>query len=306
MLAEIEKKIAAMLADALTARTHLSVTSAPGPPAPEEEGKGVAVVSISEAKPNALFQDDQFEVQTSPKRLRRVLPVSFVTTIDFAIRTAANNLTSSRTILLDDLALSSHFLAGEKIRNGSSFAVANPDPGFKVTEFVIVKNAFNRDSQQGLLTAKLECLGQALIWPPGPGEPQGQIDSIDINVIPQPITVLPLQPSVSTGGVLRLQVRGLPTRRGPVRKPGPFAVAVRVFSDVPPEQRGVIVNGVAGAESNLRIVNSSSPDTEVQYQAPAAGVKNLRIEVVTLFSATPEGKPGVFLGAVPVRVLGGS
>ena len=305
MLAEIEKKIAALLGDAMKSRLNLSFITAPGPPA-AEAGKRIAVVSIAEATPNALFHAEQFELQTNPKRLRRVLPVSFITAIDFALRPAPDALEQSRTLLLDDLALSSHFLAGEKIRNGASFVVANPDPGFKVTEFKIGKHVFNRDLQQGLLTARLECLGEAIIWPPGPVEPQGQIDAVDINIIPQPITVLPPQPAVSTGGILRLQVRGLPVRRGPVRTPGTFSVAVRVLSDVPPAQRGVIVNGVQGAESNLRIVSAGSPDTEVQYQAPASGVQNLRVEVVTLFFATPEGKPGAFLGAIPVRVIGGS
>lgn len=306
MLAGIEKKIAALLADALKTRDHLSVTAAPGPPAPDAEGQEVGVVSITEVKPNALFHAEQFEFKKEPLRSRRLLPVSFIAAIDFAIRPPNNSagLSSSRTLLLDDLALSSHFLAGEKIRNGASFAVADPDPGFRVTEFAVGKNVFNRDLQQGLLTGRLECLGQAQIWPPGPPNPEGQIGSVDINVISQPIHVVPRQPAVSTGGILRLQVRGLPSRRGPVKSPGPFAVAVRVLSDVPPDQRGTIANGVAGAESNLRIVNASSPDTEVQYQAPALGAGKIRIEVVTIFFATPDRKPGAFLGAVPVRVLG--
>lgn len=264
------------------------------------------MVSISEAKPNALFRAEQFELQTGPPRSRRLLPVSFIAAIDFAIKPPDNSagLTASRTLLLDDLMLSGHFLAREEIRAGKSFAVANPDPGFRVTEFAVGKTVFNRDLQQGLLTGQLECTGQAQLWPPGTTTPEGQIDSVDINLIPQPIDVLPLQPAVSTGQLLRLRVRGLPSRRGPTTSPSPFAVAVRVLSDVPPDQRGTIANGIAGAESNLRIVEASAPDTEVQYRAPASGVDNVRIEVVTFFFATPQRKPGAFLGAVPVRVLG--
>ncbi|MEN3333439.1 MAG: hypothetical protein V7641_2804 [Blastocatellia bacterium] len=308
MLAEIEKKTAALLADALAARSHLSVTVAPGPPAPTVEGKEVAVVSITEVMPETAFNPERFIVQTSPAQTRRVLSVSFIAAIDFAIRAADTpaGLTAARTLLLDDLALSSHFLIGDKIRHGASFVVANPDPGFRVTGFAVVKNVFNRDPQQGLLTARIECRGQADIWPPGTAQPEGQIGAVDINVIPQPIDIVPLQPVVSTGGTLRLHVRGLPTRRGPGAPPGPFAVAVRVLSDVPPDQRGTIANGINGAESNLRIVNVSSPDTEVQYQAPAAGIDTMRIEIVTLYFATPERKPGAFLGAVPIQVRGGN
>ena len=306
MLAEIEKKLASLLADALAARAHLTVTQAPGPPVPSADGQGVAVVSVAEATPLTLFDPGHFEVRRNPARKQRVLPVSLGAAIDFAIKipAAAGGLAASRTLLLDDLALSSHFLADAKIRSGASFAVANPDPGFKVDEFALGKSTVNRDPQNGLLTARLECLGKAEIWPAGSIQPEGQIDAIDVKLVPQPLTFKPLQPAIRMGGMLPLRVAGLPVRRGPAKAPGPFAVAVRVLSDVPPDQRGTIANGVAGAESNLRIVDAATPETELQYQAPAAGVKNLRIEVVTIFFATPERKPGAFLGAIPIRVLG--
>ena len=305
MLAEIEKKTAALLADALATRTHLQVIAAPGPPAPQDEGKEVAVVSIADAKPESQFNPERFMTQKTPPQSRRVLPMTFTAAIDFAIRpeSTAAGLSLARTLLLEDLSLSSHFLADEKIRSGASFAVANPDPGFRVTAFVVEANAFNRDLQQSLLTARLECRGQADIWPPGPVQPEGQIDAVNTLLIPQPLRIDPREPVVSTGATLRLHVSGLPARR--LSAPGPFAVAVRVLSDVPPDQRGTIANGVAGAESNLRIVSVGSPDTEVQYQAPAA-VDNVRIEVVTIHFATPEGKPGAFLTAIPVRVVGGN
>jgi len=308
MLAEIEKKIASLLADALATRTHLTVTQAPGPPAPDADGRGVAVVSVAEATPNPLFNREQFELSKNPMRSQRVLPLSFNATIDFAIRPTGNaaGLTAARNLLLDDVALSSHFLADGKIRNGASFAVANPDPGFKVTEFALGKNVVNRDPQNGLLTARLECVGKGHIWPPGSIQREGEIKSIDVKMVPQPLTFTPLQPSVPVGQVLPLRVRGLPLRRGPADATSAFAVAVRVLSDVPPNQRGTIANGIAGAESNLRIVDATAPETELQYRAPASGVRNVRIEVVTIFFATPENKPGAFLGAVPISVLGGS
>src|SRR6185503_20449598 len=117
---------------------------------------------------------EHFELPKNPTRRQRILPLSFSATIDFAIKAPGTpeGLRSSRTLLLDDLALSSHFLADEKIRNGASFAVANPDPGFRVTEFALGKNVIQRDPQNSLLTARLECLGKAHIWPPGSIQPE--------------------------------------------------------------------------------------------------------------------------------------
>ena len=128
-------------------------------------------------------------------------------------------LAAARTLLLDDLSLSSHFLARDTIRNGADFAVANPDPGFKVRAFAILKNGVDRDPQQGLLTARLECRGEAEIWPPGQPTPEGKIAAVDVNMIAQPVDVSPAHPSVSTGGTLRLRIRGLPARRGPAAAP---------------------------------------------------------------------------------------
>src|ERR1041384_1548503 len=107
MLAEIEKKITSLLADALATRRHLTVTQAPGPPAPDPpasnaDGSGVAVVSVAEATPNPLFNREQFELSKNPMRSQRVLPLSFNATIDFAIKPRdAAGLTAGRNLLLD-------------------------------------------------------------------------------------------------------------------------------------------------------------------------------------------------------------
>ena len=88
MLAELERKTAALIADHMAPRTHLSVIAAPGPPSPTDDGREVAVVSIAEASTDGEFQAERFVSQTSPAQSRRVLPLSIVAGIDFAIRPA--------------------------------------------------------------------------------------------------------------------------------------------------------------------------------------------------------------------------
>jgi hypothetical protein len=60
MLAELERKTAALIADHMAPRTHLSVIAAPGPPSPTDDGREVAVVSIAEASTDGEFQAERF------------------------------------------------------------------------------------------------------------------------------------------------------------------------------------------------------------------------------------------------------
>jgi hypothetical protein len=157
-----------------------------------------------------------------------------------------------------------------------------------------------------MLTARIECQGEADIWPPGPAQAEGKIDAVRPVIVPQPIDILPLHPLVAMGGSVRLQVRGLPAQRREGPPSEPFAISVRVLSDVPPNQRGSIGSGVPGAESGSRIVTATAGSADVQYVAPAAGVSGMRVEFISIQLATPEGKAGAFLGSVAVRVMGGS
>ena len=307
MLAELERKTAALIADHLAPRTHLSVIAAPGPPSPTDDGREVAVVSIAEASTDGEFQAERFVSQTSPAQSRRVLPLSIVAGIDFAIRPAdPAGLATARALLLEDVSLVSHFLSSDGILGGADFAIAVPDPGFQVRSFRVSKDVVNRDLAQGLLTARIECCGDVEIWPPDQVSQEHLIDKIRPAIVAQSIEILPLQPVVPVGGRVRLRVGGLPRRRAAGPPAEPFAFSVHVLSNVPPDQRGTISSGAAGAEAGSRLVNVTGGSTEIEYVAPTANVTGMRIEVVAVHFATPDGRTGAFLGSVAVRVTGGN
>src|SRR5262245_66330994 len=88
MLAELEKKTAALIADSMSARNHFSVMAAPGPPNPADEGAEAAVVSIAEVSPAGAFQPERFVSQAAPAQSRRVLALAFVAGVDFAMHPA--------------------------------------------------------------------------------------------------------------------------------------------------------------------------------------------------------------------------
>ena len=148
MLAELERKTAALIADSMATRTHLRVVAAPGPPNPANDGSEVAVVSIVEASTGGEFLAGRFVTQTNPPQSRRILPLAIVTGIDFAMRpaNAPAGLAAARALLLEDVSLVSHFLSGNGILGGTDFTIANPDPGFKVRAFWVTKDLVNRDA----------------------------------------------------------------------------------------------------------------------------------------------------------------
>lgn len=307
MLAELERKTAALIADSMATRTHLRVVAAPGPPNPANDGSEVAVVSIVEASTGGEFLAGRFVTQTNPPQSRRILPLAIVTGIDFAMRpaNAPAGLAAARALLLEDVSLVSHFLSGNGILGGTDFTIANPDPGFKVRSFRVTKDLVNRDAQQGLLTARVECLGDVDIWPPDQVSQEGTIGAIQRSIVAQPIEILPLRPVVVMGGRVRLHIRGLPVARRAGPPAEPFGISLHVLSDVPPDQRGTISSGTSGAETGSRIVDIAGPSTDVEYVAPAAGVQGLRVEFVAIHFAAPDGKAGAFLGSVAVSVTGG-
>ena len=128
------------------------------------------MVSIAEASTDGEFQAERFVSQTSPAQSRRVLPLSIVAGIDFAIRPAdPAGLATARALLLEDVSLVSHFLSSDGILGGADFAIAVPDPGFQVRSFRVSKDVVNRDLAQGLLTARIECCGDVEISATRPG-----------------------------------------------------------------------------------------------------------------------------------------
>jgi hypothetical protein len=75
-----------------------------------------------------------------------------------------------------------------------------------------------------------------------------------------------------------------------------------VVSDLPLNQRGTIVNGIAGAETGLRILPAGPGETVIQYAAPAGNPGAVREETIEIYLATPEQQRSVLLGAAAVRI----
>jgi hypothetical protein len=75
-----------------------------------------------------------------------------------------------------------------------------------------------------------------------------------------------------------------------------------VASDLPPAQRGIVTSGTAGAETGVRIVAVTLPETVVDYQAPSGNLGATRVEFVSVYVATGDLRRGILLGSVAVRL----
>lgn len=306
MLGAVEQKLSAILAGDLAARVHLDVLEAPGPPAPAA-GRGAVLISLSTLSPTTLFEREQFAF--SGAQSRRILPIQFGASVDYAIRPASNAaaaLASARNLLLVDVSLISHALARPELMNGKAFVVADPDPGFRVLSFALSTGALTRDidAASGLLVARLSYVGGAEIWPPGVVQNEGEIRAIDTVSVPLPVALAPSQGVLRAGQSAIVTARSLPTSRllNPPSTRTPLQLFVTVLSDVPPAQSGSITGGSAAAETGARLIDVTPPETRLTYQAPAAAVARSRIEYVAVHLATPEGQRGVFIGSVALRL----
>ncbi|HMX23781.1 MAG TPA: hypothetical protein PKA11_12525, partial [Accumulibacter sp.] len=232
---------------------------------------------------------------------RRVLPVSFSARIAFVRRPlgdAAAQRVAARALLLDDLACAAHWLAAPTVRDGSDLRSAAADPGYAVQSFELTGGGADEDVAAGLFNGRLTCGGQATVWPPGPPELEGVIDRLTVYSSAVPLTLGAQPPQVPAGGTARLVIRGATAGR---------ALALSVASDLPPAQRGTIVSGQPGAVGeggDCRLHPVLGAETLAEYHAPqAADLGALRQEVVNVHLATPDGRRGLFLGALVVRLL---
>jgi hypothetical protein len=306
MLSIIEQKLTSILGDDLVGRAHLDVLEAPTPLAPAA-GRGAVLISIGEWTPATIFEREQFAFNGAQSR--RVLPIQFKTQIDCVMHPAGNNaaqLASARDLLLTDVSLVSHGLARAEIQNGKGFAVADPDPGFRVLSFALETAAAIRDADatSGLLLAQLHYRGSAEIWPPGVVQDEGQILAIDTTSVSLPVEFTVNNPVLRAGQSATINTPSLPLTRlltQPTTR-GPLQLAVTVLSDAPPAQRGVISSGSAGQETGFRIIDVAPQTTAITYQTPAAAIARMRIEYVAVHLATPDGHSGVFLGSVALRL----
>lgn len=310
MLGTLEQRLTSILGDELAGRTHLDVIEAPGPAVPAA-GRGAVLVALAEVVPTPLFEREQFTF--SGARSRRILPLRFTITVDCAVRPAgssAGQLASARELLLNDVSLISHALARPELVNGKGFAVADPDPGFRVHEFTLTSGAVMRDVDTllGSLSARLQYRGSAEIWPPGVTQAEGEILVVDTVSVILPVSLVTSTTVVRTGQSAVVHARSLPMARLRDREPpssSTLQLAVTVLSDAPPAQRGTISNGSAGQETGLRLIDVTPPQTAIAYQAPAAAIGHARVEYVAVHLATPDGHRGVFIGSIALRLEAG-
>lgn len=306
MLSQLEHKLTSLIADGLVTRTHLSVVGAPGPVPALGAGKGAVLVSLAELTPVATFERGQLTFNGSQSR--RILPIGFSAQIEFFLRPSSGTpaaLADARETLLDDLSLAGHRLAQDNVSSGQAFAVADPDPGFKVNSFLLDSGGIERDAAGDRLSGLLRYRGSGEVWPPGEVQQEGEILAVDSVIVPLPLAIEARDAVVRAGQTATIRVRSLGGQRLMAREPRqtqPLQIAVTVVSDAAPAQRGSIVGGTAGVETGFRVVDLTPPETVVSYQAPASGITRTRIEYVAIHLASPDRHRGVFLGSAAVRL----
>jgi hypothetical protein len=307
MLSQIEQKLTSLIADALVTRPHLSVVEAPGPVPALPAGRGAVLVSLAGMLPETTFERARLNI--SGAQSRRVLPISFTAEVEFFMQPAGagdDQRANARETLLDDMALTCHRLAQNDLLDGTAFAVADPDPGFKVRSFLLETAEIRRDGSPDRLSGIARYKGTGEIWPRGVVENVGEIRAIDTVIVPLPMRIEARDAVARPGQSITIHVRSLGGNRLMVREPRqtqPLQIAVTVLSDAPPAQRGSITGGTAGAEAGFRVIDLTPPDTGIAYQAPSvANVSRTRMEYVAIHLAAPDRKRGVFLGSAAVRL----
>jgi hypothetical protein len=311
VLGELERKLAAIVADGVTSRTHLTVGIVPvDPPA---AGRGTISIGLSDLALDPGFSPSLVAFGGTPANptSRRVLPLTFKAELSFSMQPSADTETArgdARALMLEDIAAVAHLLADTALGSGSGFAIASPDPGFSVQAFALDKGSVQQDLQAGHYTGRLDYLGRAEVWPVGVQGDEGVIRAADPLIVPLPLALRVTDGGVQPGGSTTIMVDAPQTQRlaGPAGgSRAPVRLAVMVLADVPPGQRGTIPTGTAGAETGVRILEVTGLHLAVQYQAPAGNPGPAgRIEHVAVHLATSSNTSGVLLGSVAIRLLG--
>jgi hypothetical protein len=302
----LERKLAAIVADAVAARTHLSVvqaTTAPGEPA---AGKGVLRVGLAELEPEAGFgrEDVVIERADGAERARRVLLLGFRARIAFVQRPANGTpevVREAHDLLLEDLARVAFALAEEPVRSGRAFATAGGDPGFQVLGFALHDGSVTDAPAHP--SGRLDYSGRAAVWPPEVAAGGGAIAGVDVVTEALPLRFDVTLPVVATGGSTTVRVLGAAGRRLSGLDPPAFAplrLALTVLSDLPPAGRGAVTSGSAGARAGLRIVSAADAAGGVTYAAPTGDLGTVDTEYVAVHLATPDDDAGVFLGSTAI------
>jgi hypothetical protein len=107
MLNELEKKLTAIVGDAVSTRPHLDVVEAATAPNGPEPGRGLVRVGIAEVRPDGVFVPGEMLVAgNGAKTTRRVLALGFGAQLRFAIAASGaepDNLAQARQLLLEDM-----------------------------------------------------------------------------------------------------------------------------------------------------------------------------------------------------------
>jgi len=307
MLSRIEKQVTARIGDTLAARQHLGVFTAPGPAAAIEAGKGRIVIALESVTADKVFPRDEVSVlQKTPPIMRRVLPLHFTLVIRLRVR-PNGDIDAARTLLLDDVALTMHALSAAGRHDGTGFKPQG-DGGFDVLTFALADGKVLPDLVDGHLSAELRYAGSAEIWPPVPATAGDAVIGIDLHIAAQKIEITATPARVVTEGKSRIVVGSLDPRRlmkndGSI---GPLKIAVRVVSDLPPAQRGKITNGVAGAETGVRLVevDAETRQAVIDYVAPKAPLGGVGVEFVAVHYARPDDDTaGALLGSAAIALV---
>lgn len=177
MLHALEARLTAVVAAALTGRTGLTVRGAGAPPAPTA-GTGALHIGLAELTMENGFESGLRTVTSGPAGpvSRRVLPLRFAARLDFARRPATDD-DDARLLLLEDLSLAGYLLSAPEFRSGAAFAPDDPDTdtGFEVHGFDLGAGTLAPLPADGLLRGTLTGSGRAIVWPPIPASPEGEI-----------------------------------------------------------------------------------------------------------------------------------
>lgn len=314
MLDELERKLTALVADALGDRAHVSDVVTAGPPPTPAAGKTVIRVALATLSRDAGFDASRTAFGGTPAAptSRRVLPVHVAARVGFRFRlTGPTDVARAdgRALVMGDLSRVGHALDLPAVQTGAAFRTAAPDPGFEVHGFLLEEGDLDPKPEAGgepdVLVAELRYAGAASVWPPVVAGPEGVTRAVEVNLVPVPVALTAANPVVRTGSSTPVRISGVPGRRRTGVDPATFAplqLALRVTSDLPPAQRGRLDGGTAGTPSGTRIVTLTGPATDITYVAPAGDLGTVRVEFVAVHLATPEGDAGVFLDSLALRL----
>lgn len=314
MLDALESRIVAVAGDRLSLRTDLTVTAATGAQPSLAADNAALRIGIATMQTRPGFNVDTLQMQAGPPPgQQRVLGLGL--TLDLALSRRAPgpqdnpDLAAGRAALLADIAAVGHMLADPAIRDGSAFAGAAPDPGFRVLSLALDGGTVTAGPVDGLLSAGWTATAEALVWPVRPPEEVGVIGGVDVLVAGQPLRLSADRPRLLTGETATITLSGLPASRLDDTDTGartPLALAVRVISDLPLAARGSVAEGDPGADTGVRIVAASDGGATLTYTAPDGPLGQVGAETVAVHVATAEGTAGLLLGGITLGLRQGA